>query len=194
MVINPLLAALRVLLLDNELEQSEYLLIKSLVAQGVIQPDYAMTSLSLFQTHFLMMNALYQLQREWFGEGIYLHVSPLAVRREKCTFEESKIKAIELSGLSDFYLNWDNLEAATTETVDELIAKFWRSYSVHGIDDVARKNALDVLGLSEPVEYTELKLQYRRLAMIHHPDRGGDDSQLQEINNAMSVLEKCLGR
>lgn len=194
MVINPLLAALRTVLLESDTEQSEYLLIKTLVAQGIIQPEYATTSLALFQTHFLVMNALYQLQREWFGENIYLYISPMAIHRKNCNPQASTTKAMNLSGVGDFYLNWENLEAATTETVDHLLDAFWKSYAARGVDDAAHKEALNVLGLSEPVEYIALKRQYRRLAMIHHPDRGGDDARLQEINHAMSVLEKRFGR
>lgn len=33
-----------------------------------------------------------------------------------------------------------------------------------------------------------IKRHYRRLAMRHHPDRGGDKAQLQIINAAMEAL------
>lgn len=38
----------------------------------------------------------------------------------------------------------------------------------------------------------ELKKQYRRLAMIHHPDVGGDPETMKEINNEHDALFEIL--
>jgi curved DNA-binding protein CbpA len=38
----------------------------------------------------------------------------------------------------------------------------------------------------------ELKKQYRKLAMIHHPDRGGDLQAMKDINNEYEFLFKKL--
>ena len=51
-----------------------------------------------------------------------------------------------------------------------------------------RQAALTVLGLQDPVENTDIKMAYRRLAMAHHPDRGGDEETLKEINLAAKTL------
>ena len=52
-----------------------------------------------------------------------------------------------------------------------------------------RVKALEILGLDEPVSYEEVRVQYKRLAMEHHPDRGGDKEKLQLINEAMQQLK-----
>ncbi|NNG14653.1 MAG: DnaJ domain-containing protein, partial [Gammaproteobacteria bacterium] len=44
--------------------------------------------------------------------------------------------------------------------------------------------------LDDPVSDADIKQQYRRLAMQHHPDRGGDDATLQKINAAMNILTR----
>lgn len=38
----------------------------------------------------------------------------------------------------------------------------------------------------------ELKKEYRRLAMIHHPDRGGDTATMQAINAEYDALHEVL--
>jgi len=38
----------------------------------------------------------------------------------------------------------------------------------------------------------ELRKEYRRLAFLHHPDRGGDTATMQAINNEYDYLSKNL--
>lgn len=38
----------------------------------------------------------------------------------------------------------------------------------------------------------ELRSEYRRLALLHHPDKGGSTSDMQEINNEYDLLSKTL--
>jgi DnaJ-class molecular chaperone len=52
-----------------------------------------------------------------------------------------------------------------------------------------RRAALAELGLQDPVDDATIKHRYRRLAMRHHPDRGGDGARLREINAAWALLE-----
>ena len=40
--------------------------------------------------------------------------------------------------------------------------------------------------------YEELKQEYKRLAMIHHPDKGGSTAAMQEINNSYEEAFKIL--
>lgn len=43
-----------------------------------------------------------------------------------------------------------------------------------------------------PTTAEELKKQYKTLAMAHHPDRGGNTSDMQEINNEYDILFEKL--
>lgn len=45
-----------------------------------------------------------------------------------------------------------------------------------------------VLGVSKTATSDELKKAYRKLALEHHPDRGGDDKEFKKINEAYQVL------
>lgn len=38
----------------------------------------------------------------------------------------------------------------------------------------------------------QLRTMYRKLAMLHHPDRGGYTTDMQEINNEYDILSKRL--
>jgi DnaJ-class molecular chaperone len=50
------------------------------------------------------------------------------------------------------------------------------------------------LGVNKNATPEEIKQAYRRLAMTHHPDRGGDEKQFQEIKNAYEVLSDPVRR
>jgi curved DNA-binding protein len=49
-------------------------------------------------------------------------------------------------------------------------------------------NYYDILGVSRQATPQEIKAAYRKLAMEHHPDRGGDESTFQKINQAYDTL------
>lgn len=46
-----------------------------------------------------------------------------------------------------------------------------------------------ILGVRKDVSNDDLKKAYRKLAMQHHPDRGGDPSKIKEINEAYDTLK-----
>ena len=46
----------------------------------------------------------------------------------------------------------------------------------------------NILGIARNASPEEIKKAYRKLAMTHHPDRGGDHTQFANINSAYEVL------
>ncbi len=53
-----------------------------------------------------------------------------------------------------------------------------------------RQQALSVLGLPPNATRQQIKRRYRALAKKHHPDRGGDQRQMQRIIAAYELLMK----
>lgn len=49
-------------------------------------------------------------------------------------------------------------------------------------------NYYDILGVKEDAHQDDIKKAYKKLAMTHHPDRGGDNQKFQEISQAYDTL------
>lgn len=166
---------------------SEHTLIRELSkdSHSVLANAKIDTSLSLFQTHFILFHALYLLRDKlWQQEKMHLQISALKIQFQAYVPSSSGLG--EIDKLRDFYLNLDNLEKTETQDVDDLLQSFWEYY----INPSERHSALSELGLTDPVDFDTIKKRYRKLAMEHHPDRGGDHEKLQAINAAMAFLNR----
>ncbi|MDP5038896.1 MAG: DnaJ domain-containing protein, partial [Candidatus Gracilibacteria bacterium] len=56
------------------------------------------------------------------------------------------------------------------------------------------KNYYDLLGVEKTASQDEIKKAYRKKAMEHHPDRGGDEKLFKEVNEAYGVLSDSSKR
>ncbi len=166
----------------------EYELLKRLRAEEVEGYGVALfsDSLSLFRGHFRLFHALYQLREELVAEErAMLEISPLCIRLGPWNPRESH--AIDQHDpMRDYYLDIANLETSR-EAVEAMLGAFWSGFHARQ----RRLAALDVLGLQDPVDEQEIRATYRRLAMKHHPDRGGDGSRFKEIKTAMELLRRA---
>jgi molecular chaperone DnaJ len=54
---------------------------------------------------------------------------------------------------------------------------------------MAKRDYYEVLGVGKSASADEIKKAFRRLAIQHHPDRGGDEAQFKEVNEAYEVLK-----
>lgn len=143
--------------------------------------------LSLFRTHFVLFNALYRLDELLAAEQLQLEISPLCIRLLSRSNGQPGLAATD--PLRSYYLDLQQLEKTDREQV---IAMLDGSFDrIMGKDEQAA--ALACLGFpeSEPLPAAaEIRLAYRRLASKHHPDRGGNNDKLQQINQAMTLLKK----
>ena len=167
---------------------SEHELIKALEATG--EPGFASDclreNLSLFQTHFFLFHTLYQLRdRLWANKQYRLDINALCIQLLP-VIENDAAEIAEHDPLRDYYLDLDNLENTDASDVDGMLSNFWERF----ISNEERLTALAELELQDPVDWATIKTQHRRLAMQHHPDRGGDEARLQAINAAMDVLAR----
>jgi curved DNA-binding protein CbpA len=52
----------------------------------------------------------------------------------------------------------------------------------------SNKDYYSILGAAEDAPRSEIDRLYRRLAVRHHPDRGGDEEEMKSLNEAYGVL------
>jgi hypothetical protein len=175
---------------------SEYELIQKLEAEG--QPGFSADclqgNLSLFQTHFFLFHSLYHLSEQLSKQLVSgkdlennyrLEISPLCIQ----LIPQKNNPGVSIAAhdpLRDYYLDLNNQKTVNEAEVNKLLTQFWERF----ISNDERRDALEELELQDPVEWHTIKKQHRRLAMKHHPDRGGDEERLQAINAAMDVLAK----
>jgi molecular chaperone DnaJ len=52
-----------------------------------------------------------------------------------------------------------------------------------------KRDYYDILGVGKSASADEIKKAFRRAAVEHHPDRGGDEAKFKELNEAYEVLK-----
>ena len=50
------------------------------------------------------------------------------------------------------------------------------------------KKHYDTLGVSENASQDDIKKAFKKLAVTHHPDKGGDEKRFKDINEANNIL------
>ncbi|MBI3773578.1 MAG: DnaJ domain-containing protein [Gammaproteobacteria bacterium] len=163
----------------------EYDLLQLLAQEDdAIQADFK-DEVAMFQSHFILFHCLYRLRDQLHGAqeaDIEIHCLHISLQPHRA---REGVPLERHDALRDYYLDWSNLERTGADDIAAMLDRFWRRYL--GFNHCAQ--ALQVLGLTEPVSFPEIKAQYRRLVMANHPDRGGDTQQLQTINEAMDQLK-----
>ena len=165
---------------------SEYDLLEALKAQGYFEflssptlPD------ELFQAHFLLFHALYLLQAKLLEQqSAILEIHTLKIVLSPYAQAEQGLQ--QNDQLMAYYLDLANLENTSEDDVYQLLASFWNK--MNNFEN--RDAALAELGLKDPVADKDIKQEYRRLIMQHHPDRGGSTEKIQKLND---VIKSLLG-
>lgn len=148
--------------------------------------------LTLFQSHFILFNALYQLQGTWLTNKIgMLQIHCTNIRRT--SWDPGQNGVITQDKLRAYYLDWTNLSNTDQSEVEALLDNFWSAFSgmpnqVNN-NDMPQQKALDLLNLTSPFSALQLKQQYRKMLHLHHPDKGGDNGQTVELHNAYQRLK-----
>lgn len=165
----------------------EYDLLCHVDGQGFFRnlDENVSASLLLFQKHFLLFHLLYSINEMLVKteEGA-LHITPLLIKKNKYVKGGTQVGTYD--ALGEYYLDLKNLETANEKNVNELLGSFWEKF----LRNDKRGEALKVFGLSDPVTDKEIKQRYRKLANTHHPDKGGDNKIIQQINKAYALLIK----
>jgi hypothetical protein len=170
--------------------QSEFQLLRCLQERlpGLFPAGLFGDSLALFQAHFLLFHVLYRLRDRWAaaGQGM-LQIDVLRIVLWPPGPAAGRGALAAPDPLRDYYLDLANLEDTDAAGVERLLGAFWARYYARE----RRAAALRELGLSDPVGRPEIVRRYRRLAMRHHPDRGGEAARFRAIRAALEVLRRC---
>lgn len=188
---NPLIHPIRRLLSEGNRSFSEHELIKCLQAESAFPALAGTARLALFQTHFLVMNALYQLQEQLAGERIHLHISPLAICLQSHSEENEGALAQVNSqvALKKYYGDWSHFQSTDEQDVDGLLSGFWQHYLAQD----KQSDAYQTLLLEPDSGWEQIKKAYRRMAAECHPDRGGDATEFMRVREAYEVLVRTVG-
>jgi molecular chaperone DnaJ len=54
---------------------------------------------------------------------------------------------------------------------------------------MAKRDYYDILGVNKGASADEIKKAFRKQAIEHHPDRGGDEAKFKELNEAYEILK-----
>lgn len=194
-----LMDILTVLILDHPEGLSEHQLLTLL--QKPPYHFFAKESLAeplrLFQTHFLLFHCLYRLREQWLKNNIgILNISALQIIKVPMPkvpsnpdlLSTSKLNLEQADPLAQYYLDNTHLTSTTSEDVDALLSGFWKKISMP-LATEPLEDALSVMNLEPPITLKDLKVQYRRLAQQHHPDKGGDSEHFKNICRAYHQLK-----
>lgn len=144
----------------------------------------------LFKRNFLLMNALYQLQETLYPDG-WLQVEAMNIVLMSAT--EASRHSIDINNsLREYYLDWKNYEADEGE-VRRLLNDFWSRYQRYiggnTSSDLDRAKALSLFELGSEATRTDIRKQWRKLALRWHPDReNGDADRFRILCEAWNVL------
>lgn len=198
---NPFTLAVLSILKNNNEPIGLYELMQALEADGfelVENPGELSYELKIFRKNFMVMNALYEIQRDIADSGFYLHISPLKIVLSERYSEE----ALTLMGvaeereadekLAQFYLDWDNFHSTDQMDVEALFRRFWKrfdEYTRTKQSDERRLDALTTLELESNASWKDIQQRYRQKVAVNHPDRGGDSKTFIEIREAYQILK-----
>jgi len=192
MHIERLCAATEVILRTHPKGMTELEMIKTLQAEPwhLLEPADFSDPAALYPVHFLLFHALYRLRDDLASHGESLSIRPLNIGIVPIapSSGEAEANPDRYDQLRAFYLDLSNY-GMPRSVVDRMLDNFWR-----GIQEPTDRELEQALTLLElkclPPDFSAVKKQFRRLAMRHHPDRGGDNQRLQQLNHAIAIVRQ----
>ncbi|MCF2948963.1 DnaJ domain-containing protein [Paraglaciecola aquimarina] len=170
---------------------SEYDLLKILQSSTykVFSRHDLQDPLVLFQTHFIVFNALYHLRDKLIKQQLgLLHIDCMNICIKPWRAGGSGLQAQDK--LREYYLNWQHLSDTGQQEVESLLNSFWQGFSgkIKQNNNIELEQALNIFEIKEVISQQQIKKQYRKLLHKHHPDKGGDNENTQLLHKAFECL------
>jgi hypothetical protein len=189
-------------LLKTQKTIGEYQLMRTLAEEGFPQFKPDLDPLIMFRAHFLLFHLLYRLQDRWLFESrgwLSIHTTDIHLQEMQSVAdseEESRQELLEDDPLKSYYLDYSEFLNTQEEDVLSLLDDFWRKMAgspIHAMGPEDRLKAQQRLGLQgQTVSIESVKLQFRALCQLHHPDKGGDPQVFRQICDAKELLLQSL--
>lgn len=212
---NPLLPLIKTMVCDSTASHSEFDILKKLTALGVFAQLHGDASTVLFQKHFLLMNALYQLRDACIAQDIgVLYISVLTIQyvprmthnfatgllhsqeqldNTNQSYETSVNLGLDDKGANEklraYYLDMNNLATSSVD-IHTMLTDFWHEFAKwqgQVSNDLLHKSFQE-LGIEPSASFDNVQKKYRTLAAKHHPDRGGDAKKFMAVRHAYETI------
>lgn len=167
---------------------SEYELLRWLQepGQGIFSATALQDTVAMFRAHFLLMHCLYRLRQQWASEqSALLEISALRIQKHPWPEASAATVPDQHDPIAGYYLNLEELQTPEDD-INRLLRSFWQRMLLPQ-DEPDDWNTLE---LQPPADAGILRLQYRKLAMRHHPDRGGDPERFRAVQSAYQRLRQ----
>lgn len=185
------------LILDDVPKISEFDLIKKLKSPPFhFFSDYDTSNQhQLFQVHFLLFHALFQIQDD-VPAGQFLTINSVQIELLKLDkASDGQNLAMEVDAkLKSYYLDLSNLTSTTESDVEALLDSFWHRYYTQNWNEGSADKiqlALMYFGFSdiEEVESKTLRRAFRKKCHDCHPDKGGNHQHFLELKRHYEMLK-----
>lgn len=189
---NPLIWPLLSLLQTSNRSWKVHHLAAELKSKGLMQDLDSDQQKALFKTNFLLMNALFELQ-EMLLPDHWLQVKAMEIQIFRI-LPRDLIASLKIDdALRDYYLNWLNYDTCPN-IIQEMLESFWNRYEEYiGTNPNLMHNsqALSVFELDGNATDKQIRKQWRKLALLWHPDRpNGDAAQFRKVCEAWQTLRE----
>lgn len=181
---------------------TEFALFAALARRGfaAFEREVFADNLRMFRSHFVLFHVLYAmrdrlvLQRQGHLriEATCIQLTGWEADAEPYASASARAGAKSLAehdALSDYYLDPSHLESTTEDELGAMLGAFWHQFH----EGAHQRGALRIFGLDGSATWDQIKARHRVLVFEHHPDRGGDNARLAEVNAAMRVLKGVRG-
>lgn len=187
---NPLIQPILAIIEEHSQGISEYDLLRKLEKADSFIDLGEDPKLVLFRKHFIIMNALYQLQTKlWQEDQIKLSISPISISITTVQTNIENSDSTEIDDnvdakLASYYLDWNEYDNMSAEDVELLLKGFYKK--LHNDEDT--KMALEILGVPANSSKSKIKQAYRQRVNHAHPDKGGDTKTFIKLRRAYEHL------
>ncbi|HBF06792.1 MAG TPA: hypothetical protein DHW71_00820 [Gammaproteobacteria bacterium] len=180
-------------LINEKQVLKEFQIIRAWQEQNWLPESALSSTLGLFRTHFFVFHQLYYFHQHLLmtKKGwLDIHTLNIEFKPEMPALPiTEQSKGIEqIDPLVEYYMDWRPLFETSEQQIQQLM-----SFAQAGFHQPYRlQAAFDRFEISPPTTAMAIKKAYRRLAKVHHPDKGGAVEDIQMINEDKDLLFKWL--